>query len=52
VHFSGGAPVRDSEILTVIFKNALTVQRGVFIEQGEKVVLLKTRYGKPSLMTG
>jgi hypothetical protein len=52
VHFSGGAPVRGSEILTVTFKNASIVQRGVFIEQGEKVVLLKTRYGKPSSMTG
>ena len=52
MHFSGGAPVRGSEILTVIFKNASTVQRGIFIEQGLKVVLLKTRYGKPSSITG
>jgi hypothetical protein len=51
VHFSGGAPVRDSEILTVTFKNASTVQRGVFIEQGEKIMLLKTRYSKPSSIT-
>jgi hypothetical protein len=52
VHFSGGAPIRGSEILTVTFKNALTVQRGVFIEQDLKVMLLKTRYGKPSSITG
>jgi len=52
VHFSGNAPVKGSEILIVTFKNALTMQRGVFIEQGEKIVLLKTRYGKPSSMTG
>jgi hypothetical protein len=52
VHFSGNAPVKGSEILTVTFKNASTMQRGVFIEQGEKIVLLKTRYGKPSSMTG
>jgi integrase len=52
VHFSGGAPVRGSEILTVTFKNASTMQRGVFIKQGEKVMLLKTRYSKPSSMTG
>jgi hypothetical protein len=32
VHFSSGAPVRGLEILIVIFKNALTVQRGVFIK--------------------
>jgi hypothetical protein len=52
MHFSGGAPVRDLEILTVTFKNALIMQRGVFIEQGEKIVLLKIRYDKPSSMTG
>jgi hypothetical protein len=52
MHFSGGAPVRDLEILTIIFKNALTVQRGVFIKQGLKVILLKTRYSKPSLIIG
>jgi hypothetical protein len=52
VHFSGGAPVRGSEILTVTFKNVLTVQRGIFIEQGLKIVLLKTRYGKPSSTIG
>ena len=52
VHFSGGALVRDLEILIIIFKNALTVQRGIFIEQGEKIILLKTRYDKPSSTTG
>jgi len=52
VHFSGNAPVKGSEILTITFKNASTMQRGVFIEQDEKIVLLKTRYGKPNSMTG
>ena len=52
MHFSGNAPVKGSEILTVTFKNASTMQRGVFIEQDEKIVLLKTRYGKPSSITG
>jgi hypothetical protein len=52
MHFSGGAPIRDLEILIITFKNALIMQREVFIKQDLKIVLLKTRYSKPSSITG
>ena len=52
VHFSGGAPIRGSEILTILFQNSPTLLRGVFIDKGLKKVIIKSRYTKTGSATG